>query len=836
MKLLNRHFKATIILSLLQMIVHVNVSAQNLISNPGFEEGKTEWPSLWTRDANSGNAEIASEPVYSGDSALQIVHWGSQDWALNTPHRIPVRPGQIYEFSAWIHVSQLAGSVEIGVSTLDSNKQTIEWVFEPEALNQTNNEYEKILTRLTVPDDIYYVLPRFVGYASCNLFLDDVEFVLVDSVTPPLTILARVTPQSDAAVFEGDTVKLIIHLPDEYNADDISFQWVMNGIEMQSAHDTLLTYVPEILNDNRTDTVKVIARFRDKTEQRVWLIDVLKRLENMIVIRPREYSRPLRNPLKGFTTSEPWGSNEWATLQHQYIRWNEIENDSSDGIEKIKNWCDRHFKTVRKGIQEDVDDYNVKIIPRVYLNWPPDGNYWPADMIRGDYSSPQFLGRVERLVERLGQCWDNDPRIAFVEMGIIGQWGEQHSPSVTTEMEEVLGKAFRSAFVNKKVLVRQPWDFTEYAFGVYWDSWAHYDQMTSHGKGIEELGERWKQEIMGGEVAYDWGNYRIQPGDDPTDTMIDPDHRSHLINTIRELHCTQLRWVSEYDESNIEAATRAEEVQKAFGYRFVIREFRFPSILHAGDPFEVSFSVQNTGSAPFYCNWPVELSLLDEGRNLVWSEDFDSVDIREWFPGAQWDGNSQSYQTQARTYQATGAFHLDEDIRPGRYIMTLAVLDPAGRLPSLRFAIQNHHHGGRHPIAYVGIDTVIHGFEMDSTRFDDPYLDTTMHYIYDPDETPIIQDEKSQIKNPRLYNYPNPFNPITNIGYTITEKSRIKIVICDILGKEVKVITDEIQQAGNYRIVWDGNDKFGRNVTSGVYFCMLTSGHTIKTIKLVFIK
>lgn len=45
-----------------------------------------------------------------------------------------------------------------------------------------------------------------------------------------------------------------------------------------------------------------------------------------VVVRPREYTGALRNPLKGFTDRGFSENNRWSTLRHSYIRWNEIEN------------------------------------------------------------------------------------------------------------------------------------------------------------------------------------------------------------------------------------------------------------------------------------------------------------------------------------------------------------------------------------------------------------------------------------------------------------------------------------------------------------------------------
>ena len=383
-------------------------------------------------------------------------------------------------------------------------------------------------------------------------------------------------------------------------------------------------------------------------------IDTLNNQILTVTIHPQEYPHPLRNPHKGFTNRGVLENNEWATLMHSYIKWNEIERDSLDGIKEIKKWCDARWF--------DVENKNVKVIPRVYLHWDGEKTYWPDDMETYDYTSPQFIRRLKKMILKLGECWDRDPRVAHVEMGIIGKWGEHHSPGPNKDVEQILGEEFRNAFTHKKVMVRHPWEFRSFKFGIYWDSWAHQDQMMPHGQPIYNLGDRWKTEIIGGEAAFNWGNWQIQPGDDPTDTMIDSVHRDFLVNTIRWLHCTQLRWVADYDQNNSAARAGAEKVQKVFGYRYVIDQISYPRRIEKGTEFTVSFTGRNTGSAPFYYNWPVELSLLDEYNNVVWSAVFDRVDIRTWMPGDNWEKSESVYSVPVESFQAKGTFNLDGNI------------------------------------------------------------------------------------------------------------------------------------------------------------------------------
>lgn len=453
---------------------------------------------------------------------------------------------------------------------------------------------------------------------------------------------------------------------------------------------------------------------------------------------PLPYDHALRNPLKGFTT-RGIADHPWATTAQTYIQWNEIENIESDGIDKIKNFCDEKWK--------GIEDKNVKVIPRVYLHWSGNRKYWPADMQKDDYTSAQFQERVLRLIKRLGECWDNDPRVAFIEMGIFGKWGEQHSPAATVEMQNLVGDAFVAAFKNKKVSVRINWEeFTQHPFGEYWDSWAHYDQMWPHGNGIKKMNDlgRYLENYIGGEVAYDWGNGKLQPGASPTASVAEEKHRNFVINSIRWLHCTQLRWIDSYDNNNAEAVKGAEEIQKVFGYRFVLDEVRFS----VTDSLKISFDVTNAGSAPFYYNWPVEVALLDPKTKIpVWKSTFDT-DIRKWLPGEGWTDpdwtavSGWSKYLPDSIWNATGKCEWKKppmknivsgsfkmDISKGEtYILSLAILDPAGHLPSLRFATANYLYGGRHPLGLVDLQKNKCYTLPSDFPFDNPALDNTLHY------------------------------------------------------------------------------------------------------------
>ena len=463
-------------------------------------------------------------------------------------------------------------------------------------------------------------------------------------------------------------------------------------------------------------------------------------------VYPAPYDRALRNPLKGFTTNGV-NPHEWATLSHVYIRWNELEDDESHGLERIREVTEQKFGGVAMR--------NVKVIPRVYLHWSGDDEkYWPADMQTDDYSSEQFRTRLTRLVGRLGEVWNDDPRVAFVELGIFGKWGEHHSPDPEPEMQLLAAQAFADAFPNKHVSVRHAWhQFTGHGFGEYWDSFGHYDQMYPHGEKVRQMNEtdqRYLTAFIGGEAAYNWGNWARQPGDNPTDSVRDPVHRNFVINSIRWTHCSQLRWIHAYDDQDPDTQAGAELIQKAMGYRFVLDESTFTPHIKQGN-LQIQLSVRNEGSAPFYYDWPLLVALLDvTTRTTVWTAQFDGVDIRDWVGGEHWpapdwqpvgpaDANWSQYvapdhwtdaalewRTAPPTHVVSGQF--SPAVSQGQYILAVAIADPANGKPNLRFANRWYVNGGWYPLGIVSTeDTADGGFPV-GFEFDDPHFDESIRY------------------------------------------------------------------------------------------------------------
>jgi hypothetical protein len=85
-------------------------------------------------------------------------------------------------------------------------------------------------------------------------------------------------------------------------------------------------------------------------------------------------------------------------------------------------------------------------------------------------------------------------------------------------------------------------------------------------------------------------------------------------------------------------------------------------------------------------------------------------------------------------------------------------------------------------------------------------------------------------------NYPNPFNPITRLDYLLPRRSDVSIRVYNMLGQEIITLLRQEQPYGKYSVSWNGLDKSGKQVASGVYFTELRAGSIRKTRKMLLLK
>ncbi len=103
---------------------------------------------------------------------------------------------------------------------------------------------------------------------------------------------------------------------------------------------------------------------------------------------------------------------------------------------------------------------------------------------------------------------------------------------------------------------------------------------------------------------------------------------------------------------------------------------------------------------------------------------------------------------------------------------------------------------------------------------------------------PVRAKPQNPLETALYGNYPNPFNPITIIRFSLKEKLKISLIIYDANGRTVRELikTDKPLNPGKYRLVWDARDEFGNELPSGQYFYRFVAPKYKKTMKMLYIK
>jgi hypothetical protein len=138
-------------------------------------------------------------------------------------------------------------------------------------------------------------------------------------------------------------------------------------------------------------------------------------------------------------------------------------------------------------------------------------------------------------------------------------------------------------------------------------------------------------------------------------------------------------------------------------------------------------------------------------------------------------------------------------------------------------------------VEYIGTNykSVILSFPLYFTNINEAKL--LMNYILEQRIGEVSDVEEAGDQLPEMFfleqNYPNPFNPVTNISFSIKEKSNVELTVYDILGRKAALLLNEEKLPGYYNIKFDAS-----SLSSGVYFYTIKSGSFTQTRKMLLMK
>ncbi|MBN2355663.1 right-handed parallel beta-helix repeat-containing protein [candidate division KSB1 bacterium] len=85
-------------------------------------------------------------------------------------------------------------------------------------------------------------------------------------------------------------------------------------------------------------------------------------------------------------------------------------------------------------------------------------------------------------------------------------------------------------------------------------------------------------------------------------------------------------------------------------------------------------------------------------------------------------------------------------------------------------------------------------------------------------------------------NFPNPFNPVTEISYYLPERRMVALMVYNMHGQRVRTLIKKVVSAGEHRLTWDGLDVDNRPLPSGIYLCTLQTGPYRRSIRMALLK
>jgi hypothetical protein len=425
-----------------------------------------------------------------------------------------------------------------------------------------------------------------------------------------------------------------------------------------------------------------------------------------------EINNVLNNPYMGWAPWAEWGPYPQPhRLVYAQFTWGELEpakgNFNWSALEtrlKFSYWKGRNIKIVLRFMLDLPGSSTHRDIPDwLFLEINQEGTSYKTGL-SPNYKNSALISNHARVISALAERYNNDPGIAFVEIGSLGHWGENHTvylvPSDAGYMPPIpisnqYVQHYINSFTNKKLLMRRPFQIAkDNRFGLYNDMFGNpaeterfIDYFTSGYSSPGDWGfasgsypsmpDFWQYSPSGGEV-----------GDCPGSTYFTD---TNIQRTVQYAVYSHTSWIGPCAMADQPVGSplqnNIDSLMRTVGYRFVLQSVNLSAAVNAGDSLNVAMQWNNKGVAPFYYLWPLELSLSDNSGNIAVKANTNE-DIRTWLPGTK----SMSY-----------ALSIPSTLAPGTYSLCTAILDPDTGNPGVDFAMTGRRPDGRYDIGTVTV-------------------------------------------------------------------------------------------------------------------------------------
>lgn len=425
------------------------------------------------------------------------------------------------------------------------------------------------------------------------------------------------------------------------------------------------------------------------------------------IVYPQEIDAVLNNPFMGWV---PWAVAENPPQPHRLvyagISWRELEPERGHfdwaGVEekyRFQYWTSKKVKFILRIVLDlprrteptlDIPDWLYELTEQrgTWYTTSEVGNGFSPD-----YNNPILIAEHERLIAAVAERYNEDSRIAFIQLGSLGHWGEWHTwPDGSGVFPEIpisdgYVTHYLKTFTKKMIGLRRPFTIAKTnKLGLFNDMFGHKPStdewidwfQTGRSELEPPMPDFWKYAYSGGEFSS--GRPLLHLGDEKIE------------DTLRQARESHTSWLGPCSPAildlNIPEQANLDSLLKTMGYRFVLKTVSHRQNVQRGTELPVALSIQNKGVAPFYFPWPLCLGLINE-KGEISTIHRAELDIRQILPGES---------------HAVLGLPIESNMPLGTYTLAIAIFDPDLNEPGVDFANTGRRNDGWYTLSTLNVE------------------------------------------------------------------------------------------------------------------------------------
>lgn len=417
----------------------------------------------------------------------------------------------------------------------------------------------------------------------------------------------------------------------------------------------------------------------------------------LTTVTPKAVTGPLTNPGIGVASfhqgyGETLGETDYPNTGFEYERfyWRDLEPVEGQYnfalVDDAFKYAAAHRPAMNVGLRfmalaepesgPQIPDWLIK--KGVKGTWTPDHKTFAPDL-----DDPLFIAYSQRLLNAFGKRYDGNQNLAFVDIGIVGAWGEWHNSNfptlkplleryTTAQLDRYVAMHFAAFPVTPKIMLMSGGQSLANAVArgagwradcwgdlrVFSDSWNHmqddYPQrLLAAQKSYSGFDDAWKRSPVSLEICsymLDWKNI----------FKYTPDEVQGIFNWAVTHHVSTINLKSrkvpgEYRPIVDDALTK-------LGYRFRLASLSHESVWENGQTLALVSTWYNDGNAPIYLPYTLSFRIINDGNKVV-AQGNSPEDIRRWLPGK---------------HQLNYSLPMPGALPGGNYFIEVAIVDKSG--------------------------------------------------------------------------------------------------------------------------------------------------------------